>query len=75
MVKAVLTKSEDCTRHLDVEVSPEEVAGRLEEIYKSFDRKDYEVRQFYWTIRGMGAKPAFELRKLIRQEVGMERLQ
>jgi hypothetical protein len=44
----------------------------LDEIYKNHER--YEVREFYWSIRGMTGPQALELRKKIRKEVGMDYL-
>ncbi len=46
----------------------------LQEIYESFGDSDWEVRQFYWTIRSLRGEQALKLRKKIRDEVGMERL-
>jgi hypothetical protein len=47
----------------------------LEEIYKSFDKNDYYIRQFYWTIRVMHGPKVLKLRKMIRDEIGMGKLQ
>ena len=48
----------------------------LEEIYRNYGREDnYGLRQFYWTIRAMQGPAVLKLRKQIRDEVGMERLQ
>ena len=44
----------------------------LEDIYHSHER--YEMRELYWTIRGMTGPKALELRKQMRKEVGMENL-
>ncbi|MEW6250292.1 MAG: HEAT repeat domain-containing protein [Planctomycetota bacterium] len=44
----------------------------LEEIYTSHQR--YEVRELYWTIRGMSGPKILELRKRIRKEVDMNYL-
>lgn len=46
----------------------------LEEIYQTFAKDDYWLRDFYWTIRGMDGPEAKELRKKIRKEVGMDNL-
>lgn len=47
----------------------------LEEVYKSFGTDGrYEVRDFYWTIRGMKGPNILKLRKTVRDEVGMEQL-
>lgn len=51
-------------------------ARLLEEIYRGYPREEaYRVREFYWTIRGMTGPQVMKLRKLIRQEVGMQNLQ
>jgi thioredoxin-like negative regulator of GroEL/HEAT repeat protein len=47
----------------------------LEQIYSSFNKEDFYMREFYWTIRGMHGTQILKLRKKIRDEVGMERLQ
>ncbi|MGM0486661.1 MAG: hypothetical protein ACQESR_07855, partial [Planctomycetota bacterium] len=44
----------------------------LREIYKTLD--DYSIRDFYWTIRIMSGPEVLQLRKEIRDEVGMEQL-
>lgn len=46
----------------------------LEEVYASYDKEDYDVRNFYWTIRSMKGPAVLQLRKRIRDEVGMDRL-
>jgi hypothetical protein len=46
----------------------------LEEIYRSMDKSDYRMREFYWTIRSMDGPNILKLRKQIRQDVGMDRL-
>lgn len=45
----------------------------LEEIYRIL-LDDYNLREFYWTIRTMSGSNALKLRKQIRAEVGMDRL-
>lgn len=49
-----------------------DVLGRIFEELKS---DTWEVREFYWTIRGMTGREVLKLRKQIRDEVGMENLQ
>ncbi|MFW5692939.1 MAG: hypothetical protein ACOCWL_01865, partial [Thermoguttaceae bacterium] len=44
----------------------------LREIYGTLD--EYEVRDFYWTIRAMTGPDMLQFRKEIRDEVGMEQL-
>ena len=47
----------------------------LKDIYKSLSKSgSYELREFYWTIRNMTGEKCLELRKVIRDEVGMEAL-
>lgn len=46
----------------------------LDEIYRGMDRQDFEMREFYWTIRGMSGANILALRKRIRDEVGMASL-
>ena len=46
----------------------------LEEIFRGMDPDDDATREFYWTIRIMGGEAAIQLRKQIRQRVGMDRL-
>ena len=46
--------------------------GVLKEIYGRLD--EYEVRDFYWTIRSMTGPEILRFRKQIRDEAGMERL-
>ncbi len=46
--------------------------GVLREIYGRYD--EYEVSEFYWTIRIMTGPEVLKLRKEIRAEVGMDRL-
>jgi len=43
----------------------------LTEIYESYGKTAYEVREFYWTIRTLEGPQALKLRKRIRDEVGM----
>ena len=56
----------------------EDEYGRiLEEIYRSIPRErgNYSrAREFYWAIRSLDGPNALRLRKVIRQEVGMENL-
>lgn len=47
----------------------------LEEIYNRFGKENYQIREFYWTIRSMTGPNILKLRKRIRSEVGMQRLQ
>jgi hypothetical protein len=44
----------------------------LEQIYKTYEKRAYEVRPFYWTIRNMHGPNILKLRKTIRDEVGMD---
>lgn len=46
----------------------------LEEIYRTFEKDDYAIRDFYWTIRNLQGPAALALRKQIRTDVGMDRL-
>jgi hypothetical protein len=46
----------------------------LEEIYGRFQKEDYSIREFYWTIRVITGPRVLKLRERIRSEVGMERL-
>jgi hypothetical protein len=47
----------------------------LEEVYRGLgDRGAINVREFYWTIRALSGPNALRLRKLIRDEVGMNSL-
>jgi hypothetical protein len=46
----------------------------LEEIYGRFKPDDYEVREFYWTIRSMKGPRVLQLRERIRRDVGLNRL-
>lgn len=46
----------------------------LEEIYADIIQEDWELREFYWTIRSMDGEAVLALRKKIRTDVGMERL-
>jgi hypothetical protein len=45
----------------------------VEEIYR-LDKDRYTVRDLYWTIRSMEGPNALRLRKVIRDEVGMDSL-
>jgi HEAT repeat protein len=48
----------------------------LEEIFNAMmKRNNYQVRDFYWTIRSMTGPAVLKLRKRIRDEYGMTRLQ
>ncbi|HEY8749268.1 MAG TPA: HEAT repeat domain-containing protein [Tepidisphaeraceae bacterium] len=47
----------------------------LEQIYSGFEKQDFSIREFYWTIRSMHGSQILKLRKKIRDEVGMQRLQ
>lgn len=46
----------------------------LEQVYKSFEKQPYYIKDFYWTIRSMTGPQALALRKTIRDEIGMDRL-
>lgn len=46
----------------------------LEEVYRTYGKDDYWLRDFYWTIRSMTGPEILKLRKLIRDEVGMDQL-
>jgi hypothetical protein len=46
----------------------------LAEVYHTFTPNDWNVREFYWTIRSMDGPEILKLRKQIRDDVGMERL-
>lgn len=46
----------------------------LTQIYESFNGNRWEVREFYWTIRSMTGSEVLQLRKRIRDEVGMDEL-
>ena len=46
----------------------------LEEVYATYDKEDYDLREFYWTIRSMKGPAVLQLRKRIRDEVGMDNL-
>jgi hypothetical protein len=52
------------------------LAPLLEEIYHTYqpNEDNYQIREFYWTIRSMTGPRAMQLRKLIRDEVGMDHL-
>jgi HEAT repeat protein len=47
----------------------------LEEIYTATAKNNYNLREFYWTIRAMHGPKILTLRKKMRDEVGMEQLQ
>lgn len=44
----------------------------LAEVFETFDKGDYDLKEFYWTIRTMKGPNVLALRKRIRDEVGME---
>jgi hypothetical protein len=46
----------------------------LEEIYRTYAKDDYWLRDYYWTIRSMSGPNVLKLRKQIRDEVGMDSL-
>ncbi len=48
--------------------------GLLQEIYGTMLNGDREMREFYWTIRGMSGPQSAALRKQIRRQVGMDNL-
>jgi hypothetical protein len=45
----------------------------LKQIYATL-KDGYEIREFYWTVRGMSGKSILEFRGQMRKELGMERL-
>jgi hypothetical protein len=47
----------------------------LEEIYAVMGKNQWQLHRFYWTIRGMHGPNILKLRKKIRDEVGMVKLQ
>jgi hypothetical protein len=47
----------------------------LQDVYGSMKDQSYYMREFYWTIRGIKGPNILKLRKLIRDEVGMDELQ
>jgi HEAT repeat protein len=47
----------------------------LAEIYHSYANSNWQIRDFYWTIRAMHGPQILKLRKQIRTEIGMEQLQ
>jgi hypothetical protein len=49
-------------------------AAVLVEIYEGSEHNALNVRDFYWTIRSMTGPKLLELRKRIRDEVGMDQL-
>ncbi len=46
----------------------------LTKIFESLKTEEWEVREFYWTIRSMTGPNVLTLRKRIRDEVGMDAL-
>ncbi len=46
----------------------------LEEIYRGYESDDYQLREFYWTIRSMEGSKVSKFRRRIRKEVGMQNL-
>jgi hypothetical protein len=46
----------------------------LEDVYRGYEKGDWAMRQFYWTIRTMTGPNVLKLRKRIRDEVGMDTL-
>jgi HEAT repeat protein/thiol-disulfide isomerase/thioredoxin len=46
----------------------------LVEIYEGIDHNAVDVRDFYWAIRSMSGPEILQLRKRIRDEVGMDQL-
>lgn len=44
----------------------------LAEVFETFEKDDYDLKEFYWTIRTMKGPNVLALRKRIRDEVGME---
>ncbi len=55
-------------------LNDDKLTGMLEEIYKDVSQEQWQVKEFYWTIRSMEGEEVLELRKKIRTEVGMDRL-
>jgi len=53
----------------------ESLTSVLEEIYKHFESDDYRILDFYWTIRHLEGARVLQLRKRIRAEFGVQRLQ
>lgn len=49
-------------------------ADLLVEIYENIEHNAVDVREFYWTIRAMTGAESLQLRKRIRDEVGMDQL-
>jgi HEAT repeat protein len=47
----------------------------LAEVYGKFEKNDYSMKDFYWTIRAMHGPNILALRKKMRDEVGMTNLQ
>jgi HEAT repeat protein len=56
------------------ELDDEAQAPVLAEIYESVKEDATEVKEFYWTIRALSGDAILQLRKRIRDEVGMEQL-
>jgi HEAT repeat protein len=46
----------------------------VEEIYRGLGHEDWQIREFYWTIRSIQGEQILELRKKIRADVGMDKL-
>lgn len=56
-------------------INDDNLTPTLAEIYGTFQAREYNVRDFYWTIRIMTGPQVLKLRKRIRDEVGMGMLQ
>jgi HEAT repeat protein len=75
-------KSEDVWRTLVcqavVALGDDRNVSILAEIYRGLlearEPYHYQIKEFYWTIRGLDGPNALALRKRIRQDVGMEHL-
>ena len=46
----------------------------LDEIYQAISQQSNDLREFYWTIRSMHGPDVLQLRKRIRDDVGMSQL-
>ena len=71
-------KTDDATRKLvyraAAALNDDKLTAVLAEVYASYEKQTYYVREFYWTIRGIQGPQILELRKRIRQEIGMDGL-
>jgi hypothetical protein len=55
-------------------MNDDELTPIVERVYNTYDKDDYSLREFYWTIRVMSGEKVLKLRKRIRDEVGMDHL-